>query len=471
MDRLQFKTKPYHLVTDPKTGEIKRVVFSADAQVGTAQIGANLNVFGKITGSFSGSSVNVWNDGKELTGGPFTTLNFVGATLQASSSLGVVTVTGFGGGSSGVTLQASGSTVTGSPFATLNVVAQGPLSASIVNAGGGTATLTISGSLSGSGVTVRSSGVDSSTSQMSTLDFINGTVTVVGSVAKVSLPTSQILPTAPGLRLTLSSSVPVVTTDAPSGSILYYTPYTSGLIWTYDSSVWAPHLTNEISLTLSTLLSGDNYDVFAYWTGSAVALELSNAWASTTTRSDALARQDGVQVKSSDHSRRYIGTIRTTGGTTTEDSKTNRYLYNEYNRVTRFLLATEFSNTANWQYGSTVIRPANNDSRNSFNYVTGDAATILRARVDTSAGGVVSGSGRVGIGIDSTTVNSSTLNTIHDTLTGNALSGPFAVYRGYPGLGKHSATWLEWSQSNSNVRFFGTQSGDSVHGLVGEIEI
>lgn len=49
------------------------------------------------------------------------------------------------------------------------------------------------------------------------------------------------------------------------------------------------------------------YDVFAYW-NSGIVLELV-AWTNLTTRATALARQDGVLVKSGDPTRRYMGTI------------------------------------------------------------------------------------------------------------------------------------------------------------------
>lgn len=58
-----------------------------------------------------------------------------------------------------------------------------------------------------------------------------------------------------------------------------------------------------------------------------VQMALSSAWTDDTTRTDALTTQDGVLVKSSDKSRRYLGTFRTTSATTTEDSAANRFLF------------------------------------------------------------------------------------------------------------------------------------------------
>ena len=59
----------------------------------------------------------------------------------------------------------------------------------------------------------------------------------------------------------------------------------------------------------------------------------SAAWTNNTTRADAISRVNGVWSKSSATTRRYVGTIRTTGTATTEDSNAKRYVWNMYNRV------------------------------------------------------------------------------------------------------------------------------------------
>src|SRR5262249_42359234 len=140
-----------------------------------------------------------------------------------------------------------------------------------------------------------------------------------------------------GLRLTLSSGTPVPSGDLTAQSTLYLTPSPSGEIATFDGVKWIRRETAEVSLVLSGLTSGKNYDVFAFWNGSAIVLELSAAWTTDTSRADALIRQNGVLVKGSNTVRRYVGTIRTTGTTTTEDSRAKRYVYNYYNQRPRQL--------------------------------------------------------------------------------------------------------------------------------------
>ncbi len=50
-----------------------------------------------------------------------------------------------------------------------------------------------------------------------------------------------------------------------------------------------------------------------------------------------LTRQDGVRVKAADTQQRYLGTIRTTAATTTEDSETKRFVWNAHNQIERHL--------------------------------------------------------------------------------------------------------------------------------------
>lgn len=244
-------------------------------------------------------------------------------------------------------------------------------------------------------------------------------------------------------RLTLESGVPVSTTDQTAKTTVYWTPYRGAAMDLYDGAAWQ-RLTGiaETSLALGTLTSGKNYDVFGAEDSSGFTLELSAAWSSNTARSDALALQDGIKVKSSDHTRRYLGTIYTTGTTTTEDSAANRYLYNEYNRSDR-LMAAPLETANSWNWSTASFRQANANAANQLNYTAGSEDVLVTAHV---SGGVLnsSASGRfiaVGVGVDSTSVNSAqhfgdqTLNTSYMKVN--------AYYAGKPGIGKHFLAWLE----------------------------
>lgn len=146
--------------------------------------------------------------------------------------------------------------------------------------------------------------------------------------------------TQPGGRLTLSTGVPVTTADVTGATTIYYTPYLSNVITLWDGNAWLSVEFAEVSLALGTITSGRPYDVFGFLSSGALSTELL-AWTSDTARATAITIQDGRYCKSGDKTRLYLGTFRTTGTTTTEDSLNNRYVFNMYNRVLRMGYITD----------------------------------------------------------------------------------------------------------------------------------
>lgn len=116
---------------------------------------------------------------------------------------------------------------------------------------------------------------------------------------------------------------------------LYFTPYVGNWIGLYDGTRWKVHSFTERSLTLVGLTSGTPYDVFIYDNAGTLTLELSAAWADDNTRTDALATQDGILVKSGAPTRRWLGIIYPIGTNRADDSERSRHLLNGYNQVPR----------------------------------------------------------------------------------------------------------------------------------------
>ena len=144
-------------------------------------------------------------------------------------------------------------------------------------------------------------------------------------------------------RLTLESGMPLSFDDQMAKSTIYFTPYKGNRISLYDGTKWNVHTFSEISLDLTlllasrVLLANTVFDVFVYDNAGTLALDLSTAWATDNTRAEALALQDGVYVRASDHTQLFLGTFRTVTATTTEDSKKKRFLWNNANRIMRDL--------------------------------------------------------------------------------------------------------------------------------------
>jgi len=268
-----------------------------------------------------------------------------------------------------------------------------------------------------------------------------------------------------GLRLTLTTGTPVTTSDVTAASTLYLTPYLSQQIALFDGTDWWEYQTTEISLSLSSLTSGKNYDVFAYWTGSVVALELSAAWSTDTARTDALTTQDGVLVKSGVTTRRYLGTIRTTSTTTTEDSYAKRFVWNYYNRTRRPMKVIESANS--WTY-SGVARPYNNNTANAIAYVCGEIIHVHASARGMAFYTAANWGAAVDIGVDSTSTGSAITKTGGYTLA-SAYNWPEAEYHGAPGLGYHNLTMLE--RSGNSVNFYGDNNDPTYFqaGIIGTV--
>jgi len=267
-------------------------------------------------------------------------------------------------------------------------------------------------------------------------------------------------------RLTTESGVAVSTTDRSAQSTLYYTPFHGSRISLYSGSIWKIFEFSEISLALSGLTNNTNYDVFVYDNSGTLTLELT-AWSSDTARATALTQVDGVLLRSGSVSRRYLGTVRATSTSTIEDSRAKRFVWNSDNRVTRILYVTDSTNS--WSYGTASWRSVNGSTANRVEFVAGEAAnpvfirSLLLALSSSSTSNFISS----GVGIDSTTTNSSQMRgsgTVDSTV-----KQVWGFYVGNPGLGYHYAQWLENSNSTS-ITLYGDNADDTKYrsGLVGE---
>jgi len=200
---------------------------------------------------------------------------------------------------------------------------------------------------------------------------INNKTAVISGVNSLTDSTggSWVTNTASG-RLTLESGVPVSTSDQTSKTTIYYTPYNGDRISLYDGTNWSTYTFTQRSLALGTLISARNYDVFLYNNAGTLTLELT-AWTNDTTRATSLTMTNGVYLKTGALTRRYLGTIRTTSTTTTEDSATKRLVWNFNNRVSKNIYVYE--TTGAWTYTTAAWRYANNNSNNKIEFVAGIA--------------------------------------------------------------------------------------------------
>lgn len=278
------------------------------------------------------------------------------------------------------------------------------------------------------------------------LSLSGGTLTATGGSGTVVFQN-------PGLRLTLTTGVPVTTSDVTAAGTLYWTPMFSGNVWYWDGAAWQVETITEQSLAL-TLTSGKNYDVF-YLHGT--GLVLSSAWTNDTTRADALGTQNGVTVLSSDHTKLWIGTIRASGTNVTEDSGGGtttqvggkRFVYNTYNQVRRDIKVIDTTDA--WAYRTGTWRQENGASGNKTEYVSGSAAASVSATYfQTVALLANTARAAVGIGVDSTSTPSGFVEAgFNGNATNYIISAVSAGYSGFPGLGYHAVYPLEFGATDA----------------------
>lgn len=254
-------------------------------------------------------------------------------------------------------------------------------------------------------------------------------------------------------RLTTESGVGVSSSDRTSQGTIYFTPWNGSQVGLYNGSSWTIHTFTERSLALSSLTSGKNYDVFLYNNSGTLTLELSAAWTNNTTRADALTLQNGIYVKSGSTTRRYLGTICTTGTTTTEDSLTKRFLWNLYNQVPRPLYVVDTADS--WAHTIDAFRQARGSSANQVEFVQGLPQRVV---ANSRVYGGNSGSAiliAAGIGLDSTTVNSARLCADATPAAGASVAST-ANYEAIVSAGYHYLAWLErGSATTGTTTFFG----------------
>lgn len=273
-----------------------------------------------------------------------------------------------------------------------------------------------------------------------------------------------------GFRLTAETGVPVSTSDQANKTTIYFTPYKHGQIalWNDTSKVWEMITSPEVSLALGTLTADKNYDVFASAdSNGALSISLGDAWTSDTARSTALVRKDGVLVKSATApGYRYVGTIRTSSTTQTQDTLLKRFIWNYHNQVPKTMVVNEATNT--WTYNSATFHQANAATGNKVEYVSGDTCLVRAEATSVGGGDSALDYMQAGIGIDATATNSAQSGGIFTNASTVGIVKDVAKYVGHVAAGYHYIAWLE--ASDATVTFVGDNNNAAVKtGLVAEI--
>ncbi|MFA7279111.1 MAG: collagen-like protein [Sterolibacterium sp.] len=163
---------------------------------------------------------------------------------------------------------------------------------------------------------------------------------------------------AMGGRLTTESTVPVSSctpTSRTAQATVYYAFYIHDKISIYNGSAWVLTTYTELSNVLadtstnkagpSAVIADKNYDMFVWNDSGTIRLTRGPVWSSDSVRGTGagtteLERVNGIWVNKiaitngpAAQRGTYVGTIRGTGTSTTEDSTWKRFVWNMFNRV------------------------------------------------------------------------------------------------------------------------------------------
>ena len=286
------------------------------------------------------------------------------------------------------------------------------------------------------------------------------TASVIATAGNGNLIEALLQGVTPGGRLTLSTGVPVTTSDVTGATSIYYTPYVHNNVVLWDGADWCPKTFTETTLALGTLTNAKPYDVFGYLSSGALVLE-SLAWTNDTTRATAITLQDGRYCKSGDKTRLYLGSFYTTSTTTTADAVATRYLWNMYNRRRRQLITKDA--TTSWTYATNSWRQARATSSNKIELINGISDAILDVTVACVASGT-GVSGQVGIGVNSTTTNSPDAHGSQSIAVVSASTAGFGLsvtrLLATPAIGYSYFAWLEQASTTVTATFYGSGSGE-----------
>jgi hypothetical protein len=278
-----------------------------------------------------------------------------------------------------------------------------------------------------------------------------------------------------GVRLTLTSGTPVTTSNVTAATTVYVTPYKGSRCAFYDGTTWLIYNVAEISIALGSDAADTNWDVFLYVSSGSVVAERV-AWTNSTTRATSITLQNGVYVKSTDTSHRYVGTYRTTGvAGQCEDSLTKRYVWNFYNRVKRSLRVTEA--TASWTYTTATGNEVNNTMANAVAVVVGVADALLdltavHVASNTNTGVTVSTgiSEDITAAIDPKTPASGSVQGAANTAVANGNLTLVAKLQKAPTVGYHLYVWFEYSAATGTTTWLGVSTNILQTGVTGFIE-
>jgi hypothetical protein len=289
----------------------------------------------------------------------------------------------------------------------------------------------------------------------------------------------------PGGRLTLTTAIPVLTSDVTAATTVFYTPYKHNYIRLYNGASWQVVQFSELSQTLADATKSPAagavsslYDMFVWNDAGTLRCTRGPAWSTAITRGTGagtteLEQVDGtwvnkIAITNGPAARRgaYVGTIATSASgangqlnmmffpAAAAGGSGNRLdVWNMYNRVS--VASTCRDSTDSWNYTTATWRSANNSTANRITAVCGlneDAVLATGNMFATNSSTNVAI--KSALGLDST----SAITGLTGSVQGDSLVIPgqmISLYAGLLGLGSHFVQLLEFSAATGTTTYYG----------------
>ncbi len=266
-------------------------------------------------------------------------------------------------------------------------------------------------------------------------------------------------PAVCGGRLAAATTSPIAGFDITESDYVYFSPYLSNNVSLYVQDYgWRIYKFTELSLDITTIADGKNFDVFLYNDNGTLKLTYIE-WSTDLIRATLLAWQDGVLVKINDPTYRYLGTCRTSAAGKVADTRLKRFIWNYYNQSPRSFRV--YDNTNSWTYNVRAWRMWNNSSANRAQFVVGIRNAYCH--LTFSASGTIATASNwygVGIGLDSESDPHSDSAWVGNNGTNaNALSSSLSEF---PAEGFHYLQLLEYGGNSVNATFYGYQTSGAL---------
>lgn len=312
-----------------------------------------------------------------------------------------------------------------------------------------------------------------------------------------ALPVISVALSPPQGRLTTTSGVAVMTSNALAATTLYYTPSNGNMVPIYDGTKFVPRLFVQMSqLTTDTTKSpaacaaDTNYDLFVWddagtlrctrgpaWTNSGAGTSARGTGAGTTEldfTTPFATNKNAITNGPAANRGTYVGSIRTNassqidmsfGGSASGGVAGFNGIWNMYNRVLGAFVCID--NGASYTYNVDAIRRARNSANNQHTFFFGlpqDAYSCnYSMRVDTPA--TVNAFGQIGMGLNSITnfVQRVFIRTVAANIQ---IGSPFCSLTRIPQLGHVVIAGLESSDAAGDTITFNADANAALQGEV-----